>query len=73
MEQTKQVKSEKIEFEHRVKTKIIAPFGIFGTSGFICMEKIRQFFYPKVCQKLKTSDRDVDGNFQASTFEETWF
>ena len=73
MEQIKQVNSEKIELEHRVKTKIIAPLGIFGTSGFICMEKIRQFFNKKVCQKLKTSDRDVDGKLQASTLEETWF
>ena len=73
MEQIKHVIFDKIEFEHRVKSKTIPPFGIFGASGFNCKEESRQFFNLKVCQKSKCSDWDPDGKNQASFHGETWF
>ena len=73
MEQIKPVVSEKIEFEHRVKPKVIALFGIFGPSGFCCKEEIRQLFNQKACQKLRTSDWGPLRRNQASTNGETWF
>ena len=49
MQQIEPESSEKIELEHRDKSKIIPPFVTFGPSGFCCKEENRHLSNLNVC------------------------
>ena len=49
MQQFEPENSEKIELEHRDKSKLLAPFGTFGPSGFCCKEENRHLSNLNVC------------------------
>ena len=51
MQQIEPEFSEKIELEHRDKSKIIAPFGSFGPSAFCCKEENRHLPNLNACSK----------------------
>ena len=73
MQQIEPEISEKIELEHRDKSKIIAPFVTFGPSAFCWKEENRHLFNLNVWSELKFFNWDLDGKNRAPTNVETWF
>ena len=73
MQQIEPEISEKIELEHRDKSKIIAPFVTFGPSAFCWKEENRHLFNLNVWSELKFFNWDLDGKNHASTNVETWY
>ena len=71
MQQIKTKTSEKIDFENRDKSKCIASFETFATSGFCCKEEMWHLFKLNVGSKTIFVEWDLDWRNQASTTGET--
>ena len=71
LEEMKPMTAVQHDFECRVKSKVVAYFGVFGLSRFWCEDKIDEFFcLSNFLLKFQSFGRSQDGRYQACSYFE---